>query len=73
MCVVFEWGYLFYKKSVALQHRSHAKSSQENSLFYVLERQITKSSQKISTHTLTVLMTSVILHLEQKGDLEAKL
>ena len=42
-------------------------------LFYVLERQITKSSQKISTHALTVLMTSVISHLEQKGDLEAKL
>ena len=27
----------------------------------------------ISTHLLTVLMTSVILHLEQKGDLEARL
>ena len=32
-----------------------------------------KKSQIISTHSLTVLMTSVILHLEQKGDLEARL
>lgn len=40
---------------------------------FLFENKINEKIKIISTHHLTVLMTSVILHLEQKGDLEARL